>query len=162
MKKLARVAVVMCLSAALPMLLLAQAGHGRMGGGTGGAGATHGRAIGPGSHGNVTQGMNGRQTPLKQSQIRSGAFRMLQQKTGMNATELRQKYASSGVRNFGQFASALVVSRNLGLDSNQVLSGVRAQTLGKTLQQMGVSQGVAKTEMERARLQIREANRNGS
>ena len=181
MKTFAKQSLVLFVLAVFPVFGLAQMGrggmggggmHGGMGAGAMGGGGMHGSmgagGMGGGTRGNMGSGgmgnptrMNGGQMPLSQSQMQSGAFRMLQQKTGMTATQLQQTYASSGARNFGQFVSAMVVSKNLGLDSSQVLAGMKNQSLGETLQQMGVSHDSAKTQLRNAKREIKQANKGG-
>ncbi len=99
------------------------------------------------------------QQPLKDSQINSGAFRMLQTKTSMTSDQLQALYTSSGAKNFGQFTSAVVVSKNLGLDMNAVLEGMKTQSLGKTLQSLGVSPEEAKKAMAQAKKEAKAANK---
>jgi hypothetical protein len=99
------------------------------------------------------------QQPLKDSQINSGAFKMLENKTGMTSEELQALYTSSGAKNFGQFTSALVVSKNLGLDQNAVLEGMKTQNLGKTLQSLGVSPADAKKAEAQAKKEAKAANK---
>jgi hypothetical protein len=99
------------------------------------------------------------QQPLKDSQVNSGAFRMLETKTGMTSDQLQQLYASSGAKNFGQFVSAIVVSKNLGLDTNQVLDGLKTQSLGKTLQSLGVSDDAAKDAIKKANKEIKDSKK---
>ncbi len=98
------------------------------------------------------------QRPLKDAQINGGAFRMLEKKTGMTADQLKQMYASSGAKNFGQFASALVVSKNLNLDPAKVLAGLKTQSLGKTIQSLGVDQKTASAEIRKAHKEVRDAD----
>jgi hypothetical protein len=115
-----------------------------------------GHANGEGdNHGSVgqSQGMSQTQQPLKSAQTNGGAFRMLEEKTGMTSDQLQQLYASSGAKNFGQFVSAIVVSKNLGLDTKQVLNGLRTQNLGQTLQSLGVSKDAAKDAIKKANTQ---------
>jgi hypothetical protein len=100
------------------------------------------------------------QQPLKDSQINSGAFKMLETKTGMNSADLQALYTSSGARNFGAFTSALVVSKNLGLDQNAVLEGLKTQSLGQTLQSLGVSPEDAKKAEAQAKKEAKAANKN--
>jgi hypothetical protein len=97
------------------------------------------------------------QEPLRDAQINGGAFKMLEQKTGMTSDQLKALYASSGARNFGAFVSALVVSKNLGLDSSKVLDGLRTQSLGKTLTSLGVEPAKAKDEIRRADQEVKAA-----
>lgn len=97
------------------------------------------------------------QQPLRDAQINGGAFRMLEKKTGMTSDELKALYASSGVKNFGEFMSALVVSKNLGLDSQAVFNGLKTQSLGKTLKSLGVEPANAKDEIRRAGQEIQAA-----
>jgi hypothetical protein len=99
------------------------------------------------------------QQPLKDAQINSGAFQMLEQKTGMTSDQLKDLYASSGAKNFGEFVSAVVVSQNLGLDTNQVLQGLKTKTLGQTLQDLGVAPDKAKEEIKRAKHNVKQANK---
>ncbi len=186
MKTVATAFLALFLLAVVPTLALAQMGRGGMGHGGGmmgggGMGQSMGQGMGQGGmgsgmgsgmdqgsmgsgmgNGSMGQGMNGGQMPLSQSEMNSGAFRMLQQRTGLSADNLQQQYASSGARNFGQFASAMVVSKNLGLNSNQVLSGVRNQSLGQTLQNLGVSQGTAKSAIKQSQRELRQADKNGT
>jgi hypothetical protein len=99
------------------------------------------------------------QQPLKESQISSGAFRMLEKKTGKTSEELQAMYASSGAKNFGQFVSAVVVAKNLNLDTTAVLEGLKTQSLGKTLQSMGVSPEDAKKAEAQAKKEAKQANK---
>jgi hypothetical protein len=94
---------------------------------------------------------NGPGQPLKESQINSGAFRMLEQKTGMTSDQLKALYASSGAKNFGEFTSAVVVSKNLKLDTNQVLEGLKTKSLGETLKDLGVPSDQAKQAIKQAK-----------
>lgn len=120
-------------------------GHGSMG-------DTHGQ------QGQQQQGMSQTQQPLRSSQLNGGAWKMLENKTGMSSTQLQALYQSSGAKNFGQFVSAMVVSKNLGLDPNQVLAGLKTQSLGKTLQSLGVDKSKAKDAMKQAKNEIKLAS----
>jgi hypothetical protein len=111
---------------------------------------------------NSTQGKPQTQQSLKDSQINSGAFKMLQEKTGKSSEELQQMYASSGAKNFGQFTSAVMVAKNLDLDTSAVLEGLKTKSLGQTLKDMGVSEQTATTEIAKAKKQMKEANRKKS
>jgi hypothetical protein len=93
----------------------------------------------------------GTQQPLKDSQMNGGAWKMLEQKTGKSSSDLQAMYAASGAKNFGQFVSAIVVSKNLGLDTDQVLSGLKTKSLGQTLQDMGVPKDKATAEIKKAK-----------
>jgi hypothetical protein len=97
--------------------------------------------------------------PLNDEMMKSQSWRMLQQRTGMSSEQLKQMYANSGARNYGQFVSAMMVSRNLNLDSQKVLVGTRTQPLGQVLQNMGVERGKADAEVRQAHEQIRKADR---
>jgi hypothetical protein len=99
------------------------------------------------------------QEPLKGSQINGGAFRLLEKKTGMSSADLQALYTSSGAKNFGQFVSAIVVSKNLNLDTNAVLNGLKTQSLGQTLQSLGVSPEDAKKETAKAKKEAKQANK---
>ncbi len=98
------------------------------------------------------------QQPLRDAQVNGGAFRMLEQNTGMTADQLKTLYGSSGAMNFGQFASALMVSKNLGLDTDKVLGGLKTQSLGKTLQSLGIAPDTAKEEVRKAEKQVKTAS----
>jgi hypothetical protein len=98
------------------------------------------------------------QQPLKPSQIKSGAFRMLEQKTGLTQAQLESMYQSSGAKNFGEFTSAVVVSKNLGLDTTAVLKGLQAQSLGQTLKDLGVPSKDVKPEIKKAQDQVKSAS----
>jgi hypothetical protein len=102
------------------------------------------------------------QGPLTDKQMQSGSWRMLEQKTGMTSDQLKQLYDSSGVKNYGQFVSAVVVSRNLNLDTNQVLTGLKSKSLGGVLQDMGISSAKAKEEIKSAHKQIKDADKQKS
>jgi len=128
-----------------------------------GSGASMGHANGAAdNHGPVgqSQGMSQTQQPLKSAQTSGGAFRMLEKKTGMTSDQLQQLYASSGAKNFGQFVSAIVVSKNLGLDTSQVLNGLKTQSLGQTLQSLGVSKDAAKDAMKKANTEVKDAEKS--
>ena len=128
-----------------------------------GSGAGMGHANGEAdSHGSVgqSQGMSQTQQPLKSAQAGGGAFRMLEKRTGMTSDQLQQLYASSGAKNFGQFVSAIVVSKNLGLDTNQVLNGLKKQSLGQTLQSLGVSKDKAKDAIKKANTEVQDAEKS--
>lgn len=98
------------------------------------------------------------QQPLKPSQINGGAFRMLEQKTGMTQSQLENMYHSSGAKNFGEFTSAVVVSKNLGLDTNAVLKGIETQSLGQTLKDLGVPSKDIKPEIKKAQAEVKSAS----
>jgi hypothetical protein len=98
------------------------------------------------------------QQPLKSSQINSGEFRMLEQKTGLTQAQLERMYQSSGAKNFGEFTSAVVVSKNLGLDTNAVLKGLQTQSLGQTLKDLGVPSKDVKPEIRKAKDQVKSAS----
>jgi len=101
-----------------------------------------------------------KQQPLKNSQINGGAFRMLEKRTGMTADQLKELYSRSGARNFGQFASAIVVSKNLNLDTQKVLDGLKTASLGETLKDLGVPSEKAKAEIKKAEKQIKDAGKS--
>jgi hypothetical protein len=128
-----------------------------------GSGAGMGHANGEAdSHGSVgqSQGMSQTQQPLKSAQTSGGAFRMLEKRTGMTSDQLQQLYASSGAKSFGQFASAIVVSKNLGLDTNQVLNGLKTQSLGQALQSLGVPKDKAKDAIKKANSEVKDAEKS--
>lgn len=111
---------------------------------------------------NSPQGQSETQRTLKESQINSGAFRMLQDKTGKTSEELQAMYTTSGAKNFGQFTSALMVAKNLDLDTSAVLEGLKTKSLGQTLKDMGVSEDTASAEIAKAKKLTKEANRKKS
>jgi hypothetical protein len=122
-----------------------------------GSGAGMGRNIGvPGSV-SQSQRMSQTQQPLKDAQINSGAFRMLEQKTGMTSQQLQALYTQSGAKNFGEFASAIVVSKNLGLDMQRVLDGLKTASLGRTLENLGVDKKKAEDEIKKAQKEAKDA-----
>jgi hypothetical protein len=94
---------------------------------------------------------------LRESQLNGGAWRMLQEKTGKSSDELKAMYESSGATNFGQFTSAVIVSKNLGLDTNQVLDGLKTKSLGTTLRDLGVEPDKAKSEIKKAEAEAKRA-----
>ena len=145
---------------------------GGLGGAPGGFGGDPGRSGGfrvppggpqPGHEGGVGNRRSGgrperAQQPLKEAQINGGAFRMLEQKTGMTQSQLESMYQSSGARNFGEFVSAVVVSKNLGLDTNAVLHGLETQSLGQTLKGLGVPPKTIKPEIKKAQDEVKSAS----
>jgi hypothetical protein len=150
-------------------------GGGRSGGGMSGGQGGSGSGMGSGS-GNMGSGNMGsaqpsmmdpdatmpRQEPMTQGHMKSGSFQMLQQMTGMDPEHLQQMYTHSGAQNFGQFASAVVVSRNMNLDQHKVMEGLKTMSLGKTLKEMGVPKDTAKAEIKKAEHQVKEANKKKS
>ncbi|HSA93882.1 MAG TPA: hypothetical protein VLE48_12790 [Terriglobales bacterium] len=102
------------------------------------------------------------QRALTSAQINGGSFKMLQEKTGMSSEQLQQLYASSGAKNYGQFVSAVMVSKNLNLDTNAVLEGMKTKSLGKTLKDMGVSDQAASAEIKKANKEIKAADKKKS
>ncbi|MEO5937005.1 MAG: hypothetical protein ABIP81_07310 [Terriglobales bacterium] len=99
------------------------------------------------------------QQPLKDSQTKGGSFKMLEEKTGKTSAELKAMYAASGAKNYGQFVSAVVVSKNLGLDTQAVLDGLKTKSLGQTLQDMGIAKDQAKAEIKKAEAQVKASKR---
>lgn len=69
-------------------------------------------------------------------------------------------YASSGAKNFGQFVSAVVVSKNLGLDTNKVLDGLKTGSLGQTLHDLGVPEDKAKDAIKKANEEAKDAEKH--
>lgn len=140
---------------------MGNAGMGNAGSMGRGAGAGAGRESGGPRMGNSGSQMSGMtsQQPLKSSQINGGAFRMLERKyPSLTSAQLQDLYKSSGAKNYGQFVSAMVVSKNLRLDYNKVLSGLQTQSLGKTLQSLGVSKDKAKQAISQAHQEIQDSN----
>jgi len=113
-----------------------------------------------GDHGSMGQshGMSQTQQPLKDAQVNSGAFHMLEKKTGMTSQQLQALYVQSGAKNFGEFVSAVVVSKNLGLDTQKVLDGLKTASLGRTLQNLGVDKKKAKDEIKKAEKEAKDAS----
>lgn len=102
------------------------------------------------------------QRALTSAQINGGSFKMLQEKTGMSSEQLQQLYASSGAKNYGQFVSAVMVSKNLNLDTTAVLEGLKTKSLGNTLKDMGVSEQAANAEIKKANKEIKAADKKKS
>ena len=123
-----------------------------------GMGHANGAADNRGAMGQ-SQGVSQTQQPLKSAQINGGAFRMLESKTGMTSDQLQALYTSSGAKNFGQFVSAIVVSKNLGLDTGKVLNGLKTQSLGQALQSLGVSKDSAKDAIKKANQEVKDAEK---
>jgi hypothetical protein len=135
-------------------------GHGNTGPDMGRAGDMHtGHAPDATHRSDSSHHEAGTQQPLKDSQINGGAFRMLEQRSGMTEDQLKSLYASSGAKNFGQFASAIVVSKNLNLDQNAVLTGLKTQSLGQTLQSLGVAPERAQDAVKQAEREVKAANK---
>jgi len=98
------------------------------------------------------------QGPLTDKDTQRGSFRMMMQKTNMNAEQLRQMYDASGARNYGQFVSGVMAAHNLGLDKEQVLTRMRTRNLNQALQDMGVDKAKANQEANRVRQEMRIAD----
>ena len=75
----------------------------------------------------------------------------------MTSEQLQKLYAQSGAKNFGQFVSAVVVSKNLGLDTQKVLNGLKTASLAQTLQNLGVDKKKAKEEIKKAEKEAKDA-----
>jgi hypothetical protein len=137
-------------------------GQGNMGQGSMGQGNMGSGKMGPGNRsgmGPMDANMP-HQQPMTKGQMKSGSFQMLQQMTGMDSAHLQQMYANSGAQNFGQFASAVVVSHNMNLDQHKVMHGLETMNLKQTLKKMGVPPDTAKAEVKKAEHQVKEANKN--
>lgn len=102
---------------------------------------------------------SGEQHPLKDSQVNSGSFKMLSEKTGKSTDELKAMYAASGAKSYGQFVSAVVVSKNLNLDTQKVLDGLKTKSLGETLKDLGVPEEQAKAEVKKAKAEVKASKR---
>ena len=157
------------------VLMWAQ-GHGGMRGGSTGGGNTgigsmgSGQGMGSGS-GNMGPGMSSAhpmdmdsmpwmvQRPMTQKQMNSGCFQMLQQMTGMTREQMQQMYTHSGAQDFKQFASAVVASQNLHLDTHQVMNGLKTMNLTQTLKSMGVPGPNAKAGVKKAEQQVKQADK---
>lgn len=138
-------------------------GPGNMGSGNMGSGSVGSGNMGPGHSPMDPMDANmPHQQPMTQGQMKSGCFQMLQQMTGMDSMQLQQMYANSGAQNFGQFASAVVVSHNMNLDQHKVMDGLKTMNLGQTLKRMGVPKETAKAEIKKAERQVKEANKKKS
>lgn len=96
---------------------------------------------------------------LKNAQINSGAFRRLQERTGMSEAELADTYQRSGARNFGDFVAAVTVADNLGLDREAVLQGLHQRNLRQTIENMGVEKKRAEEAVREAKLETKGINR---
>jgi hypothetical protein len=139
-------------------------GSGNTGSGNMGSGGMGSGNMGSG-HPSAMDPMNAtmpHQQPMTQGQMKSGSFQMLQQMTGMDPEHLQQMYTHSGAQNFGQFASAVVVSHNMNLDQHKVMDGLKTMNLGQTLKKMGVPPETAKAEVKKAEHQVKEANKKKS
>lgn len=161
-------------------LLWAQGHGGRQGGSSGGSGMGSGgmgsgQGMGSGSgnmgSGNMGPGMNSahpmdpdsmpmQQRPMTQKEMNRGSFQMLQQMTGMNGEQLQHMYTHSGAQDMKQFASAVVASHNLHLDTPQVMKGLKTMSLTKTLKSMGVPGPDAKAEVKKAEQQVKQADKD--
>jgi hypothetical protein len=111
--------------------------------------------------GSMSLGLGFEQKPLSKSDLKSGAFHMLEQETAMSQQDLQGLYTSSGARYFPEFASAMLVSKHLGLNYQRVLLGLKTKSLRQTLQNLGVSHDVAKTEIRKAKQEVKAANKGG-
>ncbi|MDA2923950.1 hypothetical protein MYX65_04725 [Acidobacteria bacterium AH-259-L09] len=93
---------------------------------------------------------------LSRANLKSGAFGKLQSITAMDSRQLQSLYESSSARNFGQFASAIMVSEKLGLDRNQVLQGLHDQGLGQVVRNLGVDRRKANAAMKEVREELKQ------
>jgi hypothetical protein len=89
----------------------------------------------------------------------------------VNANDLRAGYRAALAANpnlsFGNYVAATRLGRNLGgrnanITRDAILSGLaNGDSLGRTLQNLGLSKDQAKAEIKRADLQIKESKRRG-
>jgi hypothetical protein len=87
----------------------------------------------------------------------------------LNANDLRAGYQTALVNNpnltFGNYVAATRLGRNLGgrnsvITRDAILAGLASgDSLGRTLQNLGLSKDQAKAEIKRADLQIKESKR---
>lgn len=178
------------LGVVLSVSMLAFAQHGNGGGGMGHAGgmgnAGGGMGMpsnaggrpdwsGPGAGGARSGGHDARgqqemqqhrhvmDAPVTDQTKRSGAWKMLEKKTGLTSDQLQALYGTSGAKNFGQFASAIVVSKNLNLDYNKIFTAEQGgKSLGQALQDLGVSKKDAKNAQQSAKKQLEQADAKSS
>ena len=128
-------------------------GSGNMGSGNMGPGMNSAHPMDPGS-------MPMQQQPMTQKEMNRGSFQMLQQMTGMNGEQLQHMYTHSGAQDMKQFASAMVASHDLHLDTPQVMKGLKTMSLTQTLKSMGVPGAEAKAEVKKAEQQVKQADKD--
>ena len=112
------------------------------------------------NHGNGQNSVHTQQ-PLRDSQIKGGAFHMLERRTGLSSAQLQSLYQQSGAKNFGQFVAACVVSKNMGFTTEQmtqVLMDLKTMKLPNAIEAVGgVNKTRANAEIKKAKSQIKDA-----
>ncbi len=91
-----------------------------------------------------------RQQPLGTEQLTGPSMQLVRQRTGLSQGQIVKLYNASSAKNFGQFATAMLVAQQLKLDSSALLEQLRTGCVREGLIRMGVDQ-------ERSRIAVRAA-----
>jgi hypothetical protein len=107
-----------------------------------------------------------RSSPIQKQKLQpfhltSGRMHLLQQQTGLSATEIGQMYDHSGAKNFGQFTCAVLASQKLKLETATVLQGLSNNNLQETLKQLGVASNQARDVILSAVHEVIESEKKG-
>lgn len=95
--------------------------------------------------------------PLSSKHEKTGAWKMLQRKTGMTSAQLRAAYRRSGAKNFGQFVSGMVAARDNKLHEDRVFEGLRRKPLEDVLIDLGIPRDRARDAVIRTRREVYES-----
>jgi hypothetical protein len=76
-----------------------------------------------------------------------GRMRLLEERTGLSVQEIRQMYDRSRAINFGHFTCAVLVSKQLNVNTEVLLQELNESSILRALERMGI-------EQDRARMTI--------
>lgn len=99
------------------------------------------------------------QKPLREKELESGAFRLLQQMTGASVLDLRLLYEMSTARNFKDFSRALFAARALQLDHNILLRSIGDRSIEDAIQEFGITRDQAKETVKAAKKELEKADK---
>jgi hypothetical protein len=97
--------------------------------------------------------------PLTEKDIHSGSFLYLQQITSLDILGLRLLYATSGAREYDEFAQALLVAGQLQLNQQLVLRALNEKSLEEILQDFGFNENQAKEAIKVAKKHLETADK---
>ncbi|MEE8347992.1 MAG: hypothetical protein V3R94_00355 [Acidobacteriota bacterium] len=97
--------------------------------------------------------------PLTWKEVNSGAFQKILLITGVGQVQIGTLYATSGAKDFNEFALAFVVSRNLRLDPQLVLRALWDQSLKDILQDFSFPEDQVNRALRIAKDQLDYANK---
>ena len=73
-----------------------------------------------------------------------GRMRLLEERAGLSVQEIRQMYDRSHAINFGHFTCAVLVSKQLNVDTEALLQELNEGSILRALERMGIEQDRAR------------------